>query len=177
MMSKDTFSPQTRPVMKGYKAFYFDLSCRPSSNIMNYRIGEEYCLDRYPILCFAGFHFCRCMQDVYEWYAPNFDIRVCEVEASGDTIESDNKRKAVTNDIRIVRELSPSEIVEELKRGWLKKHSTITFIEESIRMYRMYPETYVLWSSYEGAFHFPTKEEKPLLDNRADEWFKALYKR
>ncbi len=93
--------------MKGYKAFNSDLTCRG----MQYEIGKEYVFDGEPIPCRQGFHFCETIADCYEFYPMNDDIRICEVEATGDIAEDGVKR--VTNVIKVLAEIT----CDNLRKG------------------------------------------------------------
>ena len=105
--------------MKGYKAFDEFLRCGmflPGPG-MQYEIGETYkYITAYcPIeLCKRGYHFCSTLWCVYKWYPEHFATRVCEVEASGNIINSPDGLKSVTDTIRVVRELPPEEILKTM---------------------------------------------------------------
>lgn len=106
--------------MKGYKVFNSDWTCRD----FQYKVGETYEIDDYPILCKRGFHFCTNPVDCFKYYNILGDVRVAEIEAlgvilqdisdtswniSGDIGEggkSVKNSKCCTNKIKIVRELS-----------------------------------------------------------------------
>lgn len=106
--------------MKGYKAFYYDLSCMPRlGHVFQYEIGKEYTLPKTEQLtmCRSGFHFCKELASVYTWYPESIWTRVCEVEALGKVSSSMTGMKHCTDHIRIVRELEPSEIVDNLRRN------------------------------------------------------------
>ena len=47
-----------------YKAFNSDLKC----NGFQFEIGEEYDMGGDPELCSRGFHFCREMQNFFNYY-------------------------------------------------------------------------------------------------------------
>ena len=91
--------------MRGYKGFDKDLKCRG----FQYEIGEEYEHKGDIKLCKEGFHFCKSIIDVKDYYdITDENYRLCEIEASGEVIEGDNK--CVTNKIKIIREISKEEI-------------------------------------------------------------------
>lgn len=95
--------------IKGYKGFDKDLKCRN----FQYEVGKEYKHNGNIELCSEGFHFCKRLMDIYGYYnLKDEEIRVCEILASGNIIEGDDK--CVTDTIKIVRELSKEEI-EEMK--------------------------------------------------------------
>ena len=93
--------------MKGYKAFNNDLTCRG----MQYEVGKEYVFDGKPIPCRQGFHFCETIADYYEFYPMSDDIRICEVEATGEIAKEGVKR--VTNVIKILSEIT----CDNLRKG------------------------------------------------------------
>ena len=111
-----------------YKGFESDLTCRG----FQYEIGKTYTMDGPPEICKHGFHFCRKLIDVFGYYPRTVllddylqmpyddylkkcietDTRYCVVEVLGE-IHVDPRSldsKAVTNQIKIVRELTEKEI-------------------------------------------------------------------
>lgn len=106
--------------MKGYKAFNADLSCSPiSSVVFKYAIGQEYVEDGPPAIREKGFHFYKDLDDAYGCYPTSIWTRICEIEALGDICEEGTTTICVTNRIKIVRELSPDEIVQRLLENGL----------------------------------------------------------
>jgi len=97
--------------MKGYKAFDKDLKCRD----FQFEIGKTYKHNGNIELCKSGFHFCRKCADCHNYYQQ--DARICEVEAIGEIIESKEDSKCVTNEIKIIRELSHGEILDACNSG------------------------------------------------------------
>ena len=87
--------------MKGYKGFDMNLQCRGKQ----YEVGKIHHQDGEIRLCDNGIHFCKSLNEVFEYYSEG---RYCEVEASGEIIESSDK--CVASDIFIIRELSPIEV-------------------------------------------------------------------
>ena len=104
--------------MIGYKAFYYDLTARPANDVVfQYKLGRRYTMKETPVICDHGFHFYPEFRDVYDYHGVEFDIRICEIKASGDIVMANvspfgSSRKAATNRITIVREFEPREIVE-----------------------------------------------------------------
>lgn len=92
--------------IKGYKVFNPDWTCRE----MKYEVGQTYKHDGPISICKAGFHFCRKVADCFNYY--NFDPqnKVAEVEATG-LVESDGT-KCVTDEIKILQEISWTEMLE-----------------------------------------------------------------
>lgn len=93
-------------MQKGYKGFNLDMTCRG----FQYAIGETYTTDERIDLCKCGFHFCKHIENCFNYYPYNGSL-FAEVEAIGDVIEGYGG-KYVTNAIKITRLLSPSEIKE-----------------------------------------------------------------
>jgi hypothetical protein len=91
--------------MLGYNAFNEDLTCME----FQYEIGGTYKLDGEPIPCERGFHFCKSIPDVYNYYLKDDSTRVCKVEATGD-IKTDDNVKYCTNEIKILEEITEDYI-------------------------------------------------------------------
>lgn len=101
--------------MKGYKGFNNDLTCFS----FQYEVGKTYEMKEKPLICERGFHFCKELKDVFDYYDiaydnknEKFSRRYCEVEALGD-VET-LYGKSCTNKIKIIRELSDKDICEIL---------------------------------------------------------------
>ena len=92
-------------MVRGYKGFNPDMACRD----FRYEAGKTYTMEGRIEPCERGFHFCRNMADVFNYYGKN-GCRYAEVEAFGKVIDSDDK--SVTDRIRIVRELTRAEVLE-----------------------------------------------------------------
>jgi len=99
----------------GYKGFEKDLTCRK----FQYEIGKEYKTEEKINPCIYGFHFCKNLKDVSNYYSFTKDYRFCIVEAFGDVI--DEKDKSVTNHIKIVEEISKEKIYEILNQPYWDK--------------------------------------------------------
>lgn len=103
-----TKKPETTGPMRGYKGFNRYLCCCPDGVPMFYEVGKEYEIQGELRMCSNGFHFCKKLSDVFYHYPNKGRNRYCEVEAFGDIISFDHK--FCTSKIRIIRELSPSEV-------------------------------------------------------------------
>ena len=90
-------------MVKGFKGFNEDLTCRG----FQYEIGKTYKHNGEVELCSSGFHFCRKLKDVHNFYNLKTS-RICEIVADGKIIDDD--KKSVCSRIRIVREVSREEI-------------------------------------------------------------------
>ena len=97
-------------MVKGFKGFNQDLTCRG----FQYEIGKTYEYDGDIALCSQGFHFCRKLQDVHDFYNLK-ESRICEIKADGKIIDDD--KKSVCARISIIRELSREEIAAAVNTG------------------------------------------------------------
>lgn len=75
---------------------------------MQYEVGKSYQVDGDIVACKNGLHFCEHLKNVFDFYPRENGNRFFEVEAFG-TIVRDGK-KIAASDIKIVRELSQTEI-------------------------------------------------------------------
>lgn len=93
--------------MKGYKAFNSDLTCRG----FQYEIGETYILEDYEnfALCVIGFHFYPDIVSCYKDYIADDETRICEIEALGEIQNLNDSYENVTNEIKIIREITGPE--------------------------------------------------------------------
>ena len=91
-------------MVRGYKGFNADMTCQG----FQYEPGNAYEMDSRIEPCERGFHFCRNMADVFNYYSGK-DCRYAEVEALGKVVDRDDK--SVTDRIRIVRELTWPEVL------------------------------------------------------------------
>ena len=92
-------------IVRGYKAFEKGLVCRG----FQYEFGKDFYHNGEIRMCGAGFHFCKSLGNVYNYYTFGTDIVVCEVESEGVVIDEEDAEKSVTNHIRLVRILNPEE--------------------------------------------------------------------
>lgn len=83
-----------------------------------YNVGEIYNLDGELKICENGFHYCKRIIDIDNYYDLQ-DSRICEVEIVGKEF-TDHYGKFVTDKIKIVRELSKKEINKYFKDNWKK---------------------------------------------------------
>ena len=97
--------------IKGYKVFDHNWSCGG----FQYKVGETYKYEGNIELCNKGFHFCRKVSDCFNYYDFNPKNKIAEVEAIG-LVESDNK-KSVTDEIRIIKEITWNEMLEIANSG------------------------------------------------------------
>ncbi len=97
-------------MIHGYKGFEPNMTCQG----FQYEVGQTYEHDGNIGLCEAGFHFCRKMADVLNYYNRH-DCRYAVVEALGEVIDGEDK--SVTDRLRIVRELTREEVFKEMAAG------------------------------------------------------------
>jgi len=97
-------------MVKGFKGFDEDLTCRG----FQYEIGKTYKHNGEVELCRSGFHFCRKLKDVHNFYNLKTS-RICEIEAKGKI--DDDGVKSVCSRMRIVREVSREEILSIINIG------------------------------------------------------------
>ena len=99
--------------MIGYKVFNSDWTCRD----FQYEVGMTYSMNKKPVCCEVGYHFCKDLKDCFNYYDFDSNNKVAMVEAIGDIDEHDEDSKCCTNEIRIVRELSWSEVLKKMNTG------------------------------------------------------------
>ena len=105
---KNVILPAGWATIKGYKAFDKGLICRG----FQYEVGKDFYYDQEIRLCNSGFHFCKSLGNVYEYYKFGTDIVVAEIESDGDVIDEENHEKSVTNHLRITRILNAEQEIE-----------------------------------------------------------------
>lgn len=80
---------------------------------ITYKLGKTYTFNGDILLCYVGFHFCSNLENVFEYYSPNKNIKVYEIEVLGNVIEGTNK--AVTDKFKLVREVNDADIAKWVK--------------------------------------------------------------
>jgi len=88
--------------VRGYKAMNEDMTCRG----FQYEVGKTYTIEGGIKICGKGFHFCRDIISVFNYYG-RFKSRVFEVEADGYIEKGD---KLCCQKITIVREVKGIEL-------------------------------------------------------------------
>ena len=104
-------SSEQENVVKGYKCFNSDLTCRN----FQFELGKTYKHIGTIGLCTEGFHFCKTPSDIFNYYSFSANNRVCEVEATDDVIHGTDK--SVTNNIKIIKELRWNEVLNICNSG------------------------------------------------------------
>lgn len=105
---------------KAYKAFNENLQCKG----FQYEIGKEYRHEGNVKVCGGGFHACPNPLDVLRYYPPN-GSRYCIVEQGGamdDDVDDGRIVKRASEVIRIVREITVQELIDEHYKQAKLKH-------------------------------------------------------
>lgn len=97
--------------MKGYKVFNPNWKCLG----FQYEVGKSYEMDKAPICCVIGFHFCEILANCFSYYDFDSKNKVAEIEAYGEIDKG--IRKCSTNKIKIVREISWEEVLRMVNTG------------------------------------------------------------
>lgn len=97
--------------IKGYKVFNPDWTCRG----FQYKVGESYEMDKEPIACERGYHFCERLEDCFDYYDFDSENKVAEITAYGEIAIENNK--CCTNKIKIEKELSWYEVLDIVNIG------------------------------------------------------------
>ena len=94
--------------IKAYKAFNSDLTCRG----FQYEVGKEYHHKGELELCESGFHACERLVDCFRFYPfREAETRVAEVLVWGKVEYEDVGVKLCASNIKVVRELTWSEVL------------------------------------------------------------------
>lgn len=109
--------------MIGYKATT-NMVCKG----FTYEVGKTYTLENTKLeMCSNGYHFCRNMTDVRNYYSPDKEgFILLEVEAHGTVINDSDK--SVTDEIRIIRVIPPEE--------YNFSYSSFTYNDKGVKMSR-----------------------------------------
>ena len=98
-------------VVKGYKVFNFDWTCKNKQYSCSGRFEE----DVIPSVCNEGMHFCKKAADCFNYYLFDPNNKVAEVVAYGEVSEKGDK--CATNKLEVVREIPWSELLEIVNMG------------------------------------------------------------
>ena len=91
--------------MRGYKALNKDMSTLYGD--MTYELNKEYEIERKLIMCENGYHFCKELINVFNYYP--LDSRVFEIDTlDGEIIKEGDKY--CSRKIKLIREISEDEI-------------------------------------------------------------------
>ena len=98
---------------RAYKVFNSDWTCHG----MKYEVGKTYSMDKTPVICQNGFHYCTKIVNCFEYYCFAPKNKVAEVEILGDIAITPEGEKECTNKIKIVRELTWHEVLDLVNTG------------------------------------------------------------
>ena len=98
---------------KAFKVFNSDWTCRDKV----YKVGKTYSMNKAPIICERGFHYCPKLINCFRYYDFDPKNKVAEVEVLGDIAVSPEGDKECTNKIKIVREISWHEVLDLVNTG------------------------------------------------------------
>lgn len=131
-----------------------------------YAVGETYKMDEKPIICKKGFHYCETLNNVFLFYPMSWKTNVFEIEDLSEDTVTDVRHtmftalrsvksvfdniKSATNNIKIVRELHDSEIVETigLEHYW-EERSFPFYAETRILTYKSVDGYWITKAYYE----------------------------
>ncbi len=103
-------------IVKGYKVFYSDWTCRPNKvTKKQYACPGKFEEDVSPDCFRRGMHFCKRAVDCFKYYDFNPKNKVAEVIAYGDIKEDGDI--CSTNKLEIVREVPWAELLEIVNTG------------------------------------------------------------
>lgn len=99
-------------MIKGYKATY-NYKCRNQL----YEVGQEYKMDKKPIMCTQGFHYCEQAIDVLNYYNFLSCFKLFEIEDLSENTEVDCilSSKSCSNHIKVTREIVGEELLDLLQ--------------------------------------------------------------
>ena len=101
--------------IKAYKAFNSDLTCKD----FQYEVGKTYRHDDVLKLCESGFHACERLVDCFSFYPfRETKTRVAEVLVWGKVEYEDTGVKLCASNIKVVRELTWSEVLSLCNTGY-----------------------------------------------------------
>jgi YD repeat-containing protein len=123
--------------MIGYKATH-NLKCRNQE----YKVGKTYTANKLE-MCRHGFHFCEKMEDTLNYYTPNSDFILIEIEILGEVINEDNK--SVTNKMKVLRILT----IEEYSKEMLEIFPIFTYDDNHNMISKKFPDGYEIVFTYD----------------------------
>ena len=99
--------------VKGYKVFNPDWTCRG----FQYEVGKTFEEDVTPSCCNRGFHFCKELNNCFNYYPFNPNNKVAKVIALGEIDEESDDSKCCTNKIQIVEEITWEDVLRMVNLG------------------------------------------------------------
>ncbi|MCM8526969.1 MAG: pentapeptide repeat-containing protein [Lentisphaeraceae bacterium] len=98
-------------IRKGFKVTNKDMTCLS----FQFELNKWHHVKGEIVACSNGFHWCKKADDCFNYYSFNSENRVFEIEAKGKTV--DHGDKSCSRSIRFVRELTWTEVLEEVNTG------------------------------------------------------------
>src|SRR5574343_316663 len=99
--------PQQNNNMKAYKGTDHNRQCKN----VQFETGKTYVLNGTLEMCRQGFHFCRKLADVHEFYSFAYS-RLWEIDVPDDAEVLHDGIKSVTNKFTLVREIPFFEVMQ-----------------------------------------------------------------
>lgn len=102
-----------------YKVFEKDWLCRGHDfkNEKGEVVGTVHKIDKKPILCEIGFHYCKKLVDCFNYYNFNSKNKVALIEILGEIDAKKGHDKECTNVFKIVKEITWFEVLEMCNTG------------------------------------------------------------
>ena len=102
-----------------YKVFEKDWFCRGHDfkNEKGEVVGTVHKIDKKPILCKIGFHYCKKLANCFNYYSFNSENKVALIEILGEVDTKKGHDKECTNVFKIVKEITWFEVLEMCNTG------------------------------------------------------------
>lgn len=102
-----------------YKVFKKDWTCRGHDfkNKKGEVVGTVHKIDKTPMLCEIGFHYCKKLADCFNYYNFNSENKVALIEILGEIDAKKGHDKECTNVFKIVKEITWFEVLEMCNTG------------------------------------------------------------
>lgn len=125
--------------IKGYKAFHRDakgnLFTEPASTRTYFKVGNIYNIYEKIKMCCSGFHFCKQLKAVFDFYMFSQNVVYCEVEGikkrDGYILEDGNK--VCAKQIKIIKKLTFKQVLKILQKELEIKKEKDNFYCENIQ--------------------------------------------
>lgn len=123
MASKQFIIEENNPLI-GYKGFKQlpDGSVKCRNQV--YKVGETYVLSEEPIICSRGFHFCRELEQVFEFYSDSEPQHVYYTVAGWGNAEEEHN-KIATDHIKLLKRISENDMIIHKLRPHMKQVDAI----------------------------------------------------
>jgi hypothetical protein len=130
-------------MVKGYKATY-NYKCRNQL----YEIGQEYKMDKNPIICVQGFHYCEHAIDVLDYYNFLSCFKLLEIEDLSFDTKKDFvfNSKSCSNHIKVTREIVGEELLDLLEFEVVYESDVIKMFENKNLRQEYFPLQKISWN-------------------------------